>query len=240
MRSVRAQSIAIIQSNYIPWKGYFDLMASVDRLVLYDVVQYTKNDWRNRNRIKTASGPLWLTIPVRHSGRFGQRIDETEVADQRWRARHWRTIEQAYRGAPYFTEYSGPFETLYLDSTESRLSAVNRAFLELLSAGLAIETPLADVVEVDLPEDRVERLVAVCEHFGATRYVSGPAAKAYLDEAVFARAGIAVEYFDYSGYPEYPQLYLPFEHSVSALDLLFNTGPDARGWMLVSARRPAT
>jgi hypothetical protein len=227
-----AHSIAVLQSNYIPWKGYFDLMAAVDRFVVYDVVQYTKNDWRNRNRIKTPSGPVWLTIPVRHSGRFGQRIEEVEVADQRWRPRHWRTIEQAYRRAPFFDACREPFEALYLGSTESRLSAVNRTFLEALCASLAIATPLADAAEIDLPEDRIERLVAICRHFGATRYVSGPAAKAYLDESAFEQAGISVQYFDYSGYPEYPQLYPPFEHSVSALDLLFNTGPDARRWML--------
>jgi hypothetical protein len=225
------RSVAILQSNYVPWKGYFDVIASVDQFVLYDVVQYTKNDWRNRNRIKTASGTTWLTIPVRHSGRFGQRVEEVEVADNRWRARHWRTVEQAYRRAPFFALYRERLESLYLGSSERLLSVVNRQFIDSICECLEIETPIVPTPKIELPDGRVERLVAICEHLGASRYVSGPAAKAYIDHRIFERAGIEVEYFDYSGYREYPQLHPPFEHNVSALDLLFNTGRDAKRWL---------
>lgn len=229
-------SVAIVQSNYIPWKGYFDLIAFVDRFVLYDVVQFTKNDWRNRNRVKTASGPVWLTVPVAHTGRFGQRIDEAVAADDRWRRKHWRTIEQAYVRAPFFRRYRDEFEALYLGSTERRLSVINRDFVAAIATALEISTPIEDAASFDLPEDRNERLVAICRELGADEYLSGPSAQAYLDVQRFEAAGIRVRFMDYSGYPEYPQLHPPFEHRVSAMDLLFNTGAEARSYMLSTVR----
>lgn len=228
MTSARPRRTAVIvQSNYIPWKGYFDLLGAADCVVLYDSAQYTTNDWRNRNRIKTHTGPVWLTIPVRHSGRFGQRIDEVEVPDDRWRAKHWRSLEQAYARAPFFDAYRERFEALYLGSSERSLSAINRAFVEEIASLLGTRAELVDVDEEGLPEDRIDRLVAICTQLGADRYLSGPAAEAYLEPARFEEAGIAVDFVDYGGYPEYPQLHPPFEHAVSAVDLLFNTGPDA-------------
>jgi hypothetical protein len=227
-----ARRVSVIQSNYIPWKGYFDLMAASDQFVLYDIVQFTKNDWRNRNVIKTAGGPLWLTIPVAHSGRFGQRVDQVVATDGRWRQKHWRSIAQAYAKAEHFATYADRFEALYLGSEERRLSAINAAFIAVLADGLGIRTPVASAGDLELPEDRIDRLIAICRHFDAGEYVSGPAARAYLDESRFAAAGIDVTFMDYDRYPEYPQLHPPFEHKVSALDLLFNTGPDARSFML--------
>jgi hypothetical protein len=226
-----ARRVSVVQSNYLPWKGYFDLIRAADRFVFYDIVQFTKNDWRNRNLIKTAGGLLWLTIPVAHSGRFGQRIDEVEASDDRWREKHWRSISQAYAKAPYFAEYRDLVERLYLGSQERRLSAINRTFIEALCGALGIETPFASAAELELPEDRVDRLIAICRHFGAEEYLSGPAARAYLDEARFEAAGIRVRYMEYD-YPEYPQLHGPFEHKVSAIDLLFNVGPEAPSFML--------
>lgn len=228
-----------MQSNYIPWKGYFDLIACADQFVLYDIVQFTKNDWRNRNLIKTQSGMLWLTIPVVHSGRFGQRIDEVEIAGDGWRGKHWRSIEQSYARAPFFKEYRERLQELYLGRADRRLSDVNRAFLEAVMAAFGIVTPVASAADLNLPDDRVERLIEICRHHGADEYLSGPAARTYLDEERFEAAGIAVRYMDYSDYPEYPQLHPPFEHNVSALDLLFNTGPGARSYMLVGAGEPA-
>lgn len=227
-----ARRLSVIQSNYIPWKGYFDLMAASDQFVLYDIVQFTKNDWRNRNVIKTPSGTLWLTIPVAHSGRFGQRIDEVEAIDDRWRRKHWRSIVQCYGRTEHFASYAEQFEALYLESDERRLSSINAAFIAAIADALEIRTPVASAGDLKLPADRIERLIAICRHFGAKEYISGPAARAYLDESRFAAAGIAVTYIDYSGYPEYPQLHPPFEHKVSALDLVFNTGPEARSFML--------
>lgn len=227
--------VSVSQSNYLPWKGYFDLIASADQFVFYDIVQFTKNDWRNRNVIKTAGGPLWLTVPVAQSGRFGQRIDEVEVTDDRWRVKHWRSVEQAYARAPFFDEYRSRFEALYLESSDRRLTDINRSFVRVVAEALGIQTPVASAADLDLPEDRIDRLIAICRQYGAEEYVSGPAAQAYLDESRFAEAGIAVRYMDYGGYREYPQLHPPFEHHVSAIDLLFNVGPEARSYLLVEA-----
>jgi hypothetical protein len=227
-----ARRVAIVQSNYIPWKGYFDLISSVDHFVLYDIVQFTKNDWRNRNLIKTAGGLLWLTIPVVQSGRFGQRIDEVQIANDAWRVKHWRSIEQAYARAPFFGEYRERFAALYLESSERNLSTVNRSFIEAICDVLRIDTPLVNAAELELPDDRVDRLIEICRTLGADEYLSGPAARAYLDVARFDAQGIAVRFIDYEGYPEYPQLHPPFEHRVSALDLLFNAGPDAPSYLL--------
>lgn len=224
-----------MQSNYIPWKGYFDLIACADQFVIYDIVQFTKNDWRNRNLIKTQAGPRWLTIPVIHAGRFGQRIDEVEIANDAWRGKHWRAIEQAYGRSPFFGDYRERLEQLYLGSTERHLSTVNRTFIEALMTMLAIDTPVASAADLELPEDRVDRLIEICRLYGADEYLSGPAARAYLENERFEAAGIAVQFMDYSGYPEYPQLHPPFEHKVSAVDLLLNAGPDSRSHMLVGA-----
>jgi hypothetical protein len=221
-----------VQSNYIPWKGYFDLIACADQFVLYDIVQFTKNDWRNRNLIKTASGSLWLTIPVAQSGRFGQMIEDVEATDERWRAKHWRSLEQAYGRAPFFGRFRQRFEELYLGSSDRHLSSINQSFITAIAEAMRITTPIASATDLELPDDRIDRLIEICRAFGADEYVSGPAAQAYLDEGRFRDAGIDVTYMDYSGYPEYPQLHPPFEHKVSALDLLFNTGDDAFSYLL--------
>jgi len=221
--------VAILQSNYIPWKGYFDLIASVDDFVFYDDVQYTKNDWRNRNKIKTPLGSCWLTIPV--GGDIKRRICDVTFRSQRWRADHWKTLEQNYRKAAAFSEIAAWLKPLYLDSAEISLSASNRAFVEAVCRYLNIGTRLSCSWDHPVVEGRTERLVAICGALGASRYVTGPAAAAYLDASGFARHGIAVEWFDYRGYPKYPQLWGEFDHHVTVLDLLFNCGRSARKYM---------
>ena len=218
--------VAILQSNYIPWKGYFDLIRAVDVFVLYDHAQYTKNDWRNRNRIKTAAGPRWLTIPVRTGGQFGQRIDEATVADRSWAASHWSAIEQAYRRAPAFGECREELTTAYKAAAdETHLSRVNFGLLTAVCGLLDVRTPVRWSTEFELVDGKTERLVGLCRQLGATRYLSGPAARDYIRPELFAAANVAVEYADYGGYPEYPQAHPPFEHGVSVIDLLFNVGP---------------
>lgn len=223
--------IAILQSNYIPWKGYFDLINSVDEFILYDDMQYTRRDWRNRNRIKTPHGPLWLTIPVHVKGRFHQRIRDAEVSDPTWAARHWRSLVHAYSRAPFWHRYRDGLEALYLDCRETHLSAVNRRFLNALCDWLNIRTPIRDSSEYRLIDGKTERLVDICRQAGATHYLSGPAAKDYVVPELFSRAGIELEWMDYSGYPEYAQLYPPFDHHVSVLDLILCTGPGARHYL---------
>lgn len=224
--------IAAVQSNYIPWRGYFDVIALVDEFILLDEVQYTKRDWRNRNRVKTAQGPLWLTIPVQVKGRYHQRIDEVRVSDPGWPERHWQTLRQAYAQARCFDAVADQIAALYEQAAElERLSYVNRLFLEGICPLLGFDTRLSWSTDYESSGERTERLVSLCEQAGADEYVSGPAARAYLDEDAFAERGIAVRWMDYEGYPEYPQVHPPFEPAVSIVDLLFNAGPDALRYM---------
>lgn len=222
--------IAILQSNYIPWKGYFDLIASVDVFVFYDDMQYTKNDWRNRNLIKTPQGPAWLTIPVRQES-LAQTIRDTRIADPAWAKKHWKTIAQNYARAAYFKEYRDFFAELYQGAVSPWLSEINQSFVRAINGLLGIDTVIRSASEFTLAPGKSERLLALCRELGATGYLSGPAAKDYLDTALFAAAGIEAEWMDYRGYPEYPQLFPPFAHGVSILDLIFNTGGQARHFM---------
>ena len=225
------KAVAIVQSSYIPWKGYFDLINSVDEFILFDDVQFTRRDWRTRNRIKTSSGTAWLTVPVNAKGRYHDRIDQIRTTDNDWRRRHWRTLAQNYARAPHFDELATTIGSLYEGSDERRLSLVNRSFIEAICGILGITTPLRESSEYAATGAKTERLVALCEQAQATSYLSGPRAKAYLDENVFAARGIAVEYMDYSNYPEYPQVHPPFDHHVTVLDLLFHTGSEACRYM---------
>lgn len=226
-----SKSVAIVQSSYIPWKGYFDLIGSVDEFILYDDRQFTRRDWRNRNRIKTSRGAQWLTIPVETKGRYDQRIDETIIGDPGWAVRHWKTIQHNYALAPYFADCRDLLEHLYRTSTERRLSFVNRRFLEAIAGALGIRTTLSWSTDYDAHGAKTERLVSLCRAAGATEYVTGPSARSYLDESAFENAGIQVSYFDYSGYPEYEQLHPPFDHAVTILDLMLNTGSEAPRYM---------
>ena len=223
-----SKRVAIVQSNYIPWKGYFDLIASVDEFVLLDCVQYTRRDWRNRNRIKSRNGLKWLTIPVEVKGRYLQRICETRISDPDWARDHWETIRHSYSRAPHFHDCEELLRDLYLTCRDEWLSDVNARFLTAICGYLGISTRILRSTDFDLPDDKTERLATLCSLLNATQYVSGPAARVYLDIEQFTRRGAAVTFFDYDGYPEYDQLYPPFEHAVSIIDLLVHLGPAAR------------
>lgn len=228
--------VAILQSNYIPWKGYFDIIAAVDAFIVYDCVQYTKNDWRNRNQIKTAQGKSWLTVPVRQRS-LDQTIEQTEIADPACFRKHWNTFRQSYAKAPHIGYCSEALEPVFRELADARLLAqANVRLIRAVCDMLGIRTPILDAGEFALEGDRNERLVGLCRQAGATSYLSGSAAKAYLDESVFAREGIAVEWMSYEGYREYAQPHPPFDHYVSVLDLVASTGPDAPGFMLHAGR----
>jgi hypothetical protein len=224
---VSGKRLAIVQSNYIPWKGYFDLINSVDEFVLFDDVQYTRQDWRNRNRIKTRDGVRWLTVPVVVGGRYQQTIRETRVSDHGWPRRHWETIRHSYSRARRFRDHADLVADAYARCRFAFLSEVNRHFLEVVCGALGIRTTLSSSADYRLEGGRTERLVGLCRQAGASEYVSGPSARAYLDERLFDAAGIRVRHMDYAGYPEYPQLFPPFEHAVTVLDLMFNLGREA-------------
>jgi hypothetical protein len=224
--------IAIVQSNYIPWKGYFDMIAQVDEFVLLDDVQYTRRDWRNRNRIKTAQGTRWLTIPVLAKGRYLQRIDETRVQDARWAGEHWKGLVHAYAGAAGFDLYRDRFARIYEECAEEvRLSRINRHLIEAICGVLGIETTVRYSTDYDATGVKTDRLLNICLQSGANQYLSGPRARTYLDQQAFEEAGIRVQWADYSGYPEYPQVHPPFDHYVTVLDLIFNVGSEALDFM---------
>lgn len=231
------KKVAIIQSNYIPWKGYFDIINMVDEFVLLDDVQYTRRDWRNRNRIKTPQGLKWLTIPVSVKGKFNIKIKDVMIADSSWNKKHWETIKTFYSRAKYFKYYKEFFEELYLNCKEKYLSEINYKFITSINKLLGIDTRIRFSTEFCLQEGKNERLISICKQCGADVYVSGPAAKVYLDEDLFLREGIKVEWMDYSGYPEYEQLYPPFEHKVSIIDLILNVGPCAPKYMKSFGRK---
>jgi len=223
--------VAILQSNYIPWKGYFDIIGAVDLFIFHDDLQYTKGDWRNRNKIKTPKGTEWLTIPC---GTNEHRlICDVQLPSNSWQRKHWNLIRQHYSKAAFFNNYSEFFESFYLDQAWKNLSEMNQHIIQKISIELlGIQTQFDDSRKYALMSAKEKRVIELLKTVGADTYLSGPAAKSYISESSFKSAGIKLEWIDYSGYLQYPQLYPPFEHGVSIIDLLFNTGPDARSFML--------
>lgn len=225
------KKIAILQSNYIPWKGYFDLIAAVDEFVLFDDMQYTRRDWRNRNRIKTPQGLQWLTVPVKVKGRYLQAIKHTEIDGEAWACEHWKCLKANYSRAPHADHVFGGLEALYLGAKYDTVSHLNRVFIEWICRYLGIETKISSSSQYLLVDGKTERLVSICQQAGADEYISGPAAKDYINTDLFSAAEINLNFFDYSGYAPYRQLWGDFEHGVTVLDLLFNCGPDSVNYM---------
>jgi hypothetical protein len=208
------------------------LIAAADEFVLYDSAQYTTGDWRNRNRIKTRDGLRWLTIPIRPAGNPRPPINQAQTHDPEWADRHWRTIAHAYARAPAFAHFAPRLSALYREAAGMRhISRINHLFLVNICQWLGITTSVRYDTDYQLAGGKSERLLNLCLQAKATTYLSGPAARDYLDTAIFAERGIAVQWADYSGYREYPQCHGPFEHAVSIIDLLLNTGPDARDYL---------
>lgn len=214
--------IALLQSNYIPWKGYFDLIRDVDEFYIYDEVQYTKNDWRNRNLILTSQGKQWLTIPVRHEF-LGQPINEIKIANKKWAIKHWKTIKANYGKAPNFKFFAPIFEELYLHSNEGLLSLVNEKFILAICEILKIKTPIFRSANFELEGDKNERIIDLCQKTQANVYVSGPAAKDYADENLFKKRNIDLVWYNYHLPKPYNQLNSGnFDPFVSILDFIFS------------------
>jgi hypothetical protein len=221
--------IGIIQSNYIPWRGYFDFIDDVDLFIFHDDLQYTKGDWRNRNRIKTPRGLVWLTVPV-HYRATGQLICDTEIAySTDWQMDHKNQLRANYGRAPYLSDALGILLSAfgYRDRTISQL---NRRLIESIANYLKISTPLHDSMDYSVRGEKTDRIIALTKCAGATTYLSGPAAKNYLDEVALQREGIVLEYKTYD-YAPYPQQGDGFECAVTILDLIANCGPGAREYL---------
>lgn len=218
--------VAVLQSNYIPWKGYFDIIHDVDFFVFYDDVQYTKNDWRNRNRIKTANGVQWLTVPT--GSDIDRRICDVVLPAERWAQKHWKTLQQAYSHTPHFPRYESFLRNVYLERHWESLSQLNQYLITAIAhEHLHIAAQFADSREFQAQGSKFDRLADLLTKVGAGVYVSGPSARGYIEPSKLSEMGIDLVYKSYDGYPEYPQPFPPFEHAVSVLDLLFNVGPDA-------------
>ena len=226
--------VGVIQSCYLPWRGSFDFIDSVDLFIIHDDIQMTKQDWRNRNKIKTPDGVKWITVPCIH-GPVSQLIQDTRVDyGQKWQNKHINLLTQSYGKAPFFKEYAPEiFATLKV--RYDSISALNVALTKLINRFLEIRTPIRMSSEFQLSGTKTARLIELMTKLQADCYVSGPAAKDYIQNELFAEKGIRLEYKSYD-YPEYPQLYGAFEPAVSVLDLLFNAGPEARKYL--KSRQP--
>lgn len=222
------KKVAILQSNYIPWKGYFDLIAAVDEFIFYDEVQYTKNDWRNRNKIKTPSGSQWITVPVGQN--INRKIKEVTLTGD-WQVNHWKSLELNYKRSKYFEEVEFWLKPMYLENRYQYLSEMNQVFIKAICNYLEINTLLSNSNSINSQIGQTERLVDICLRSNSTVYVSGPAAQKYINESLFEAAGVKLQWFDYYGYPEYPQLWGSFQHEVTILDLLFNCGKRSGQYM---------
>lgn len=227
------KKVAILQSNYIPWKGYFDIINMVDEFILYDDMQYTRRDWRNRNIImQRGGGTQWLSIPVDTKNKFFQKINETKVTGADWVDSHWRSIQCNYAKAAFFDTYKERVHAVYEDCrNEEMLSRINYRFITCICDILGIKTKITWSSDYQLADGKTERLVQLVKDAGGGYYLSGPAARDYIVPELFQQAGIELDWMDYSGYREYRQLGAEFTHGVTVLDLIFNEGPDAPAFM---------
>jgi hypothetical protein len=219
--SSTSKTLAVLQPGYLPWLGFFDQMRRVDVFVYYDDVQFDKHGWRNRNRIKSPTGPHWLTVPVHHGGK--PRIMDVEIDhDAPWARRQLGTIRQFYARAPYLETYIAELEEL-LQRPWTLLVDLDITVAARMAEWLGVQTPTVRSSALGIGGDRSERLLRVCQHFGASRYLSGSAARVYLDVELFVRHGIEVQWQDFA-HPAYPQQYGEFVPYLSAIDLLLNCG----------------
>jgi hypothetical protein len=224
---------AILQPSYIPWRGVFHQIQKVDLFIFYDDVQYDKHGWRNRNRIKTANGPIWLTIPVRSKGNTTQHtpINGIRVVDHKWNAKHWTTIQLAYRKARYFSTYAPLLERIYQQESEWLADFTIDSTVALARAAGIQQTRFLRSSTIPAEGQKTDRLIQILRAVGASHYVSGPSAADYIDAGAFRAEGISLEYMVYD-YPEYEQLYPPFDPNVSIVDLLFSVGPRALDYIV--------
>ena len=225
------KKIAVLQSNYIPWKGYFDIIHDADEFIFYDEVQFTKNDWRNRNKILTPQGEVWLSVPV-GMNKIHRQILDVCMTNSIWQKKHFKTLEMAYHKAPFWKRYEEFLRFVYLERQWTYLYELNRFLIEHISRDfLGITTKFTDSRDYPTHGAKHEKLLSLVQAAQTDVYISGPAAKDYIVAEDYARAGIELVWKDYSGYPPYSQRGENFTHYVSILDLLFNVG-DAAPWYI--------
>lgn len=220
------RKVAVLQSNYIPWKGYFDIIHDVDMFIFYDEVQFTIRDWRNRNLIIINGEPRWISVPV--GDKIHQKISEVAIKDNHWQKKHFNSLQTSYGRSPYFRKYEDFFRYVYLEKKWEYLYLLNRFLIESISRDfLHIPTKFYDSRSFPSTGQGSDKLLSLLQSAGAEVYVSGPAAQSYMKPKDFENAGIQIVWKDYRGYPSYAQKSKVFTHNVSILDLLFQTGEDA-------------
>lgn len=220
---LKRNRVVITQPTYLPWLGYFDLMARADTFIFFDHVQFEKRSWQQRNRIKTSDGVAWLTVPVLSKGRYDQAIYEVEIEDQTWQRKHLNTIKHSYSRAPFYNELHGLLSDVYSLSW-NRLVDLNLAIIRKIAVELGLSPLFYRSSELAGGGRKAELLINLCREVGATHYLSGPAARNYLGEGhLFIQYGIELEYHEYQ-HPEYPQLHGSFVSHLSVIDAVMNTG----------------
>lgn len=216
--------VAIHQPQFMPWLGYLDKIDQADLFVVLDSVQFRKNEWQNRNRIRTAQGWQWITVPVLH--KFGQRLDEVRINQQRdWKGRHLRALEIHYRRAPHRDRYLKGLREIYQHSWD-RLTDVNLAVIRWLLDAFGIKTPLRLASEMRLRNEPTDRLIDICHTVGAMQYLAGQGAAHYMDRTRFEASGVQLQEQHFR-HPIYPQCYEPFVPGMAAIDLLLTCGDEA-------------
>lgn len=216
------KTLAIMQPTYLPWLGYFDLMRKTDHFIFLDNVQFSKQSWQQRNRIKTASGELMLTLPV--SYQTGQLITEVKLVNNHNLMKHLKSIMQAYQRAPSYHIYISELKSFYKNAKPNQfLSEFTIQLILWIKKTLNIQTKIDYASHYNLPEDRIKRLIHLCKQFNAEIYLSPEGARDYLTPFIphFEREAIKVEFHTYTPV-EYPQLYPPFIPYLSAIDFIFN------------------
>lgn len=229
MQHIPSKRIAILQSNYIPWRGYFDIIGLVDEFIIYDDIQFTKNDWRNRNKIKTSVGVKWLTVPV--GVNIKRKICEVKLCDAHWKKNHWNTLHHNYCKAKFYNQISSIIAPIYLEMDHINLTDLNLHFIKTICKFLEIETLITDSRNYNTENGKNNRLIDLCKQSNANTYLTGPSARNYIDEDQFNGNNISIHWMDYSDYPVYQQMWGDFEPHVSILDLLFNAGKSSRKYM---------
>lgn len=216
--------IAIHQPQYLPWLGYIEKIDRADVFVILDNVQYKKNEWQNRNRIKTAQGWQWITVPVLY--RFPEKINEVRINNKTsWRRKHLQALISNYAKSPYFTKHKEHFEDMYGRNRE-RLVDINTDCIKYLANAFGIKTRIVMASEMKLREDPTERLIDICKNLNGNVYLAGRDGAKYMDLDKFDKEGIEIVFQDYK-HPVYNQLYGEFKAYMSSIDLLFNHGDDS-------------
>jgi len=224
--------VCVHQPNYLPYPGYFNKIRDSDVFVLYDVAQYVKDRWDNRNRIRTKDGFMYLTIPLRDKDSFKKRFYEVKLPENnKWQKQHWKAIEANYARAEYFSSYSDFFREHYLKPWEG-LTDFSAAIIEKLirEFGLGAKVVRSTEMGLDLTQRSTELLIAILTRVGASTYLSGPTGRKYMELELFGQAGIGLEFQDYS-LGEYRQRFPGFVPGLAAIDLLFNMGEKAREYL---------